>query len=200
MILSAGLPRSGSTWLFNALRLLLTEEGKSFKSGWCDDLDLTGKENFLVKVHGKRPDLAERAYFVATCHRDLRDIAQSLLSMGWCSIDNIVGLVGSIRRDHEYWIKIASVNLSYEDILSNSERCLTDLSKAIKIEAHIPSITQKISNLAVPDTYDKKETLLHPGHRQDGRSGRWRDQLPEAIAVQIELENRDWLERFGYAV
>jgi hypothetical protein len=198
IILSAGLPRSGSTWLFNALRLLMVEDGKPFKSGWCDDLDLTSQEDLLVKVHGVRVDLAERASFIATCHRDLRDIAQSLLGMGWCKEENIVGLIGNIRRDHEYWSPISKVNFNYKDIISDPERCLIELSGAIQIKTDIRSTLKKIMDLAVPDTYDKEGTLLHPGHRQDGRPGRWREQLPEDLANQIEMENRDWLVRFGY--
>ena len=40
LILSAGIPRSGSTWLYNAARLLLSAGGQdSLEAAWIEDYD-----------------------------------------------------------------------------------------------------------------------------------------------------------------
>ena len=50
IILSAGMPRSGSTWLFNAARLLLRANGEP-SSGWIGDWSsLPRKPVLLLKV------------------------------------------------------------------------------------------------------------------------------------------------------
>ena len=55
LILSAGMPRSGSTWLYNAVRLLINSSfglKNNFSCGWIGDWnDIPKKDVMLIKIH-----------------------------------------------------------------------------------------------------------------------------------------------------
>ena len=77
----AGMYRSGSTWLHNAVRLILARAGApGLAAGWIANKDfLLTHETSVVKVHAFEEDLAGReGAIVLTSHRDLRDIMASL--------------------------------------------------------------------------------------------------------------------------
>lgn len=52
VVLIAGMPRSGSTWAFNAARLILNIQYKKVHAVWCDDfIDTDQSEAQLIKIH-----------------------------------------------------------------------------------------------------------------------------------------------------
>jgi len=79
LVVIAGAYRSGSTWMFNAVRLLMEESGRSVGwSGWpwvgdpMESFDVA-----IVKEHRYRADLAARADLILTSERDWDDVAES---------------------------------------------------------------------------------------------------------------------------
>ena len=81
IILSAGMPRSGSTWLYNAARLLLISSssvGNNLSSGWIEDLGtLSKKEVMLIKIHDLPKFLSKKSQIILYSYRDLRDALAS---------------------------------------------------------------------------------------------------------------------------
>src|SRR5262245_15346631 len=74
LVLSAGMPRSGSTWLFNAARLLLrqTVAPDELGSGWVGDWARLPKRPWLLlKVHEYDAFLARRARAILYSYRDV---------------------------------------------------------------------------------------------------------------------------------
>ncbi len=43
------------------------------------------------------------------------------------------------------------------------------------------------------------ECLTHASHRNDGRDGRWKDQLAPSVIRSMLREHHDWIERPGYS-
>jgi len=79
LILSAGLYRSGSTWQFNAIRLILKNSGVSYYSCWEQDYNPDNPAKYhLVKVHRFRKTLFNSANYVFTSFRDLDEIKVSM--------------------------------------------------------------------------------------------------------------------------
>src|SRR5262245_49638153 len=77
----AGMYRSGSTWLYNAVRLILAKaEVPGLAAGWIAEKDtLLKHKNPVVKTHAFDADLAAcETAVVLTSHRDLRDVLASL--------------------------------------------------------------------------------------------------------------------------
>ena len=68
-ILVAGVPRSGSTWAFNAARLLLRDAGVTLHAAWvadrpADDLAVFEHERHVVGAHFEDRAAAAAAGFV----------------------------------------------------------------------------------------------------------------------------------------
>jgi len=134
VLLSAGMPRSGSTWMFNALRLLLkgcpgvfTQVG----SGWFQDLARLRDNPFiLLKLHFHMSPLADCARAIFYSYRDIRDAMASQqrrfggpAEMAWA--DEYV-------RSHEMWMRCADYTMKYEHMLCDKDAIIADLTEAIR--------------------------------------------------------------------
>ena len=74
LILSAGMPRSGSTWLYNVIRLLISNSPQSvenFISGWVNDFDnvydlkkASYDKYILIKIHNYDEALVNQADYI----------------------------------------------------------------------------------------------------------------------------------------
>lgn len=74
LILSAGMPRSGSTLLYNILRETLEIRwGNRLSSGWCGDIfQLPKGDAFLIKTHNIDNYYKYRAKHIFYTYRDVR--------------------------------------------------------------------------------------------------------------------------------
>jgi hypothetical protein len=202
IILSAGMPRSGSTWLFNAARLLLNNAGRDVGSGWIGDwATLPKKMWLLLKVHDYDPYLVENARIILYSFRDLRDaLASSKRKFG--TEPTMAQSRHWLEADRQ-WRQQASFVLRYESMLTDATSLITDLTAALQLpEVDSQETLAQIARINTPnggDAYDP-ETLLHPDHITDGRHGTWQDWLAPEFVRQIEEEFRDWFEENGYSV
>ena len=78
LILCAGIPRSGSTWLYNAARMLASHPARGdhpVYGAWIEHYDPSNPARVhVVKVHEPDEKLAWRASAVLTSRRDLRTL------------------------------------------------------------------------------------------------------------------------------
>lgn len=210
LYVAAGMPRSGSTWLYNALRLLLRD--RSLYSCWFDEFDQERADRasvILVKIHGVNPELASEAKAIFTCHRDLRDIAISVRDMGWIeSEEDWLDRIKISVKEHEFWAPLSRFDFSYEDITQKPFQTLYKLSRSINPARNnfrrfwsVWCVQRELNSL--PEAESDKilhhpETLLHYKHRRARGVSRWRTQLASNIVVKIETQHKDWLSRMGY--
>ncbi len=206
----AGMPRSGSTWLYNAVRLLLeSAEVPGLAAGWTADREgLLAHKNPVIKIHAFDRGLALRNGLVLTSHRDLRDVAASLLRKfkDHFSMQTLRLLV----EDHAQWARIAVFDLRYEDLLTDKTGQLRRVAQALQLPAatlaRLPyeSIAQSIDSekfnreRRAGDLAHDRVNLLHEGHITDGRHGSWEGTLSPEIVRLIEEWFRPWLEARGY--
>ena len=207
LYLSAGIPRSGSTWLFNALRRILNKRFSTY-SVWIDDYDENAAKKYeaeLIKVHNSNPGLAARAVKIFTTHRDLRDIALSTLDMGWISRDEeIIACARFARLCHEYWQPRSALDVAYRDIVQRPLFVIENLGSALEIEMSQAAAADLATELATLEgnkdsccAYDKT-TLMHVNHRHAGKLERFVYEMPQELQDAILNENRAWLARMGY--
>ena len=204
-VVSAGIPRSGSTWLFNAVRLLLKSQNCDVYAAWIDEFDYEiTADACVVKVHVPDTRLASTADMILCSHRDLRDVVSSLRSMGWTDLQQMVATARNVREMHEFWSPRSALDLAYEDIKTRPSDALSALADALDIQLSEPQkrliVSSMPSHAASRDQlgYDPV-SLLHPGHITDGRPGRWKEQLPSAVANEIWADHSDWLALRGYS-
>src|SRR5688572_641643 len=81
VIISAGMPRSGSTLMFNMLREILMANGRDdLTAGFENDVKISDRGVFLVKTHNisKHIEMANQVFY---SYRDIRVAAVSCLRM-----------------------------------------------------------------------------------------------------------------------
>lgn len=225
LILSAGMPRSGSTWLYNALRLLLLERHPGpgqLACGWVGDLArLPPAPCRLVKLHEYDATLAAQAGFVVWSYRDLRDaMASQFRKFG---TPPTLGLADYLIAQDARWTARANHVMRYEDMLSDPAVEVQRLAQALV--RHLGATpgdavdpaggprgldatrAQALADALARLSYDSdgprndaynELTLLHRGHVTDGRAGSWPQGLPAALEREIAERHAAWFAARGY--
>jgi hypothetical protein len=207
VVLAAGMPRSGSTWFYNLTRLCLLESGKQIRSGWIEDevpLRRHSERTLLIKLHDYEVLLPRVADWVIYSYRDVRDVLASIERM-WGRPPSI-DVVRDLLRDDGRWCRAATFTARYEDMM------VDQLSVASALRGHLGldpegteecverlnELTPPARESGTPTTSYAADTLLHPGHRTDGRVGSWRGALDPDLVSAIDREFGWWLAARGY--
>jgi hypothetical protein len=178
VIAIAGVPRSGSTWLFNAVRHLCEAAGETCYAAWVDDYapaDAPPRAIDIVKLHN--PDtLTMPVNRILTTRRDLIERLASILRMGWISPepDALRNAALGQARMAEYWAAQTDCEITYQDIETNPAEAVarvaraTDLpcdpSTAVEIADALREMSEQETVVTNHRNHDP-ETLMHPGHR-----------------------------------
>lgn len=208
IIVSAGMPRSGSTWLFNAARLLLAttqQEGSALSSGWINDWkQLPQKDILLLKVHTFDKALVRRSSLVLYSYRDVRDAIASTYRKS--------GITPSMKQARQFlrqdgrWRRNADFVMRYEAMLKDPGAVLNDLAIALGLEqlsdTDVAALLDRLNNLEQPAAGQKyhPETLVHHRHVTDGGHGSWQQILGTELTDQIERRFRSWFLQNEYPV
>ncbi|MFO7562462.1 MAG: hypothetical protein R6X02_07450 [Enhygromyxa sp.] len=206
-IIAAGAYRSGSTWLYNALRLALELAGREVYGSFYDlTYDSENQARFhVIKVHRFEEEVLEASRLVFTSIRDPRDIAASAVRRGLIepTVEAVESFVEEAVVDgFERWRPHATMVLRYEQLAAGgSTQYLRQILEALApfdVGSVSPEqLEQRLDALRPGAQYDRT-TLLWPNHITDGRVHGYRDTLsPEAI-VRIEERFGDWMRANGY--
>ncbi len=207
LVLSAGMPRSGSTWLYNALRLLLRQRFPrpgELACGWVGDLDRIAADApcRLVKIHEWDEGLAAQAAFVAWSYRDLRDAMASQHRKFGGALS--LAFADYLVRQDARWTARADHVMRYEDMRADPQRELARLATALSLDGvDLPALRCELDGLSYDSEGPRNAayhelTLLHRGHVTDGRVGSWRNGMPAALAQQIVSAHDGWFRTRGY--
>ena len=206
LVVCAGLPRSGSTWLYNAARLILERSGDGAVLGaWIDDLDPASDDaraarHIVVKTHAHDPDLAARADAVLMSHRDLPEIAASMRRVGFVDRDEeALDAIDAALAHAEAWERDARVRIGYDEIVSRPRAAVALIARALGVdlaEDDAASIARDIPREAPggADAYDPV-TLLHPNHTGGAPAPRISARCADALTTR----HHAWRRRHGYA-
>lgn len=198
-ILSAGMHRSGSTWLYNALRLIMESkvEGdyiKGFVSGNDTPFDV---KNAVIKIHVINPDYIEWADKIFYIYRDIRDVVASYVR--WRGIPMAEeGIDADIKAGIEYMWK-AHMSIEYNQIIKEPEKLLFKMGYHLSTKIKPKSILielEKIKNKKLKNT--DPITLMRVGHITDGRSNNYKEYLEPEYLSRIEDKYGWWLKQNEY--
>ncbi len=209
-VLVAGMYRSGSTWLYNAVRLICeaAQPGATYTC-WVDDFQIDAAqtaENIVVKLHDPDELLASAAWRTFTSHRDLRDVAASALDMGVVGdTSSVMNYLARAVRDYNFWRMRSQLDADYETVANEPERVLRRIAVLLDLEINRKQLIAIIDTLdhlqVLPEAacdYHDRITLLHPTHRVDGRAGRLAERLDDALVRVIEFGFGHELQSMGY--
>jgi hypothetical protein len=171
VIIVAGISRSGSTWLYNAARLLLTAAGQTPYAAWIRDLDPQDETPVrLIKAHTP----AEVTFLfdiVLTTHRPFEDCLASLVRIGWLKPEaEAIRKRYAVQKSlYDYWAAKSALELPYAQIIGEPETALARLAAALDLPADPArdhEVAAQLAAMQAPEggSYDPK-TLLHPRHR-----------------------------------
>lgn len=137
VVVAAGLPRTGSTWVYNVLRILMRKRDPNTVAGWYADLiaiwknHKTGKydhlkeswleaykslnTSLLLKMHGPGPfklfsrggKLGALTDLTVITHRDLRTEVRSWVYQNWNSSVHSGRISGTPFSDPQQWVRVA---------------------------------------------------------------------------------------------
>ncbi|MCP5061608.1 MAG: sulfotransferase domain-containing protein [Ignavibacteriae bacterium] len=223
-IVVCGMPRSGSTLLYNIIREIITNNQPTVDRYFSDASGykkLLKSEVFsnINKTHSFSPLLAKRIEKEYTLgffsHRDVRDIIVSLMQKGrimdiedWLNTIKLEKLV----NDSILLAKIKNMTIiSYQDMVEKKEEVILNISKKLNIilkQDEIKKIVEKTSirhsreiveKIQVEKEYDIK-TQLHHNHIADGRVGKWKQILDEKQINIINKRAKRYLTLFSYNI
>lgn len=137
VVVAAGLPRTGSTWIYNILRILMRIRDPNSIAGWYADLQAIWKNHkthkydnmdiswleaykslgtsILIKMHGpgafkgfsRGYSLSTGANLTVLTHRDLRTEVRSWVYQNWNSSIHSGEIAKTPFIDPAQWVKIA---------------------------------------------------------------------------------------------
>jgi len=158
LVVCAGMYRSGSTWLYNTVRLALLKAGFSVYADTESKYDAKGEADWhVVKTHVFREDLRKKAGLVIMTKRDLRDVAASAIRVGKIKHKDIIPFLNTTVARYDQWRRFASLTLAYEDIhkdkIEATSAVMQHLGLAVRGNAKVRILTSLLrtpkSKLAV---------------------------------------------------
>ena len=200
----AGIPRSGSTWMFNCIRLALINKygvGAVY-SGWFDWWDPSFVERHIVlKAHAYEPDLLPGKVF--TSWRDLREIAASMVLLGWSKQDTVVQDIESWLSHFLRWKEESVYCMSYLRMLLSPITVAGEILSILDIDMDPNELNIDIKNsdfaspgqkLKVPQGYLINTVTLHHDKHRKGCGGRYyQDMLTPDQILAIEGRFPEWI-------
>lgn len=207
MIVIAGMRHSGSTALFNIVRLSLEKVKADFTSGYSESKDfqkqvLDSKKLRLVKIHEFRDDVAMANGFVITTRRDLRDTVASAKRRAFPMLERIGGEIEYAKYNrllHDIWVPLSDYVFEYEKFMSDPVSVIKQIILLLGID-HVSA--EEIYELVIHLPFDQyNTTLLSPDHITDSeRTRTYSDTLGINVVEKINSDHSTWLDRYGYSV
>lgn len=206
LTLSAGMPRSGSTLIYNLLRLTIAEligPKHTFSYGWIEDMQSTPAAGYtLLKIHDFDSQLCSEASLIVYSYRDVRDVVASMQRK--FGAQPSLTLANSYLEQYQKWSEVAHFSVRYESLDNSLMRNLisevADHFQAGPVDAdmiitELAQLSKRIPNQG--QRYDSV-TLYHPQHITAGEHGSWVEQLETKLVNAIEAKHYQWLEDHGY--
>lgn len=204
LIICAGMMRSGSTWLYNAVRLACAATGGRVHAGWIDDFRMDDAADFnVLKIHAPDEHWSARSAFVFTSRRDPVGIARSAKRMKWVETDEEASMVArQAIAHHAFWNPRSAYETVFEDIGVLGAFHVEALARILGVPLDRRASLQLVEQLdaleheAGPETHHDPLNLIHKYHRS-GDESRSVAFSPDVGRALLDAE-RDWCERWGY--
>ncbi len=203
LVVSAGMPRSGSTLLFNILREILSSKwAGQVSAGWVDDIsELPKNSAYLIKVHDFNSYFQAHADHSFYTYRDVRVAAVSAAKKF-----GRTPTVESIRENLNQYLlakRTCDLVIKYDDLISSPVFFVRQIAKILGASIDVDDIIKEAFYLQPPEkdevngAYSKK-TLLHEKHFTHTGDDEWRDFLSDRLQRDISGEFSWWFEECGY--
>ena len=207
VIVIAGMRHSGSTALFNLVRLGFIAMGAEPLASYSEIGDFVknaphASQPAIIKTHEMRDDVCESASIILTTKRDLRDTVASGVRRDFYLVKRLNSPVEYAKYNrmlHEIWAPLSDYQFNYERYMSNPLDVTSEVFRQLGIDPGLAAqIVRQVRTLPV-DQYET--TLLSPTHVTDPeRKLTYADTLDPDAVQDIERNHKAWLIANGYPV
>lgn len=210
-ILIAGVPRSGSTRLYNIVRLLLMQKylPEDLYSVWHDHYDLQKeRKNNIVKLHYFDQKWCDWADVIFTTKRDLRYVAASSLEYHRhrgrvYGNEVLLNFLHTVVGMHDLWRFYSDYEMVYEEYKRFWLRDIMNLAEILELEdinyenvmISVEEIKSSLKETTFP--YDWN-TLMSNYHVSEKTNLHFRERLTIEQTQLIEQFFGNWLNDNGY--
>ena len=194
LILSLGMPRSGSTLLFNIIKNIVENNTNSSLSAWVGDFRERYKKSdvYVIKSHEFYKPMNKKNTLGFYTYRDLRDVLVSLQNIGksvsFKSINTMI-----------YQYKLAKNNnivmIKYEDFIQSKELWVSKIAEKLsyQVDPNIILANLPVLKKIVNDEFrfvDPK-TQMHKGHGTFVKKNEWKDRVDSKLIDKM-YKKYDW--------
>ncbi|MHA1696288.1 MAG: sulfotransferase domain-containing protein [Candidatus Helarchaeota archaeon] len=198
IIISAGMPRSASTWLFNVIRILLNNYSNiDFDSGWISDINCSHKHDYLlIKTHHFNPIITKRAFIIFYSFRDIRDVLASKKRM--FKIEPSFLEAKNLINADKKWKAMANYTMRYESMIESPNQEIKKIANILNIQnINIKKILDDLSTENYNSGISKNKhfnykNLYHKNHITNGKYGTWNKQVDKKLIKNIEKKYSNW--------
>lgn len=199
-VVSAGMPRSGSTLLFNMLREIMEARwGTDLRSCWQAELaSIASGRAYLVKTHLLYGFYRWRANHSFYSYRDIRTAAVSRIKKKRQVLD--IHFFRKHIAQYELAKRHCNLCFSYEDLTESKDATVAQLASKLGIAVEPEKILSRLDALTLPEEGVRycQRTLLHPNHITNTGAEEWREVLPASLQREIHEEFGWWFKECGY--
>lgn len=207
VIVVAGMRHSGSTALFNILRLLVKNSGFNLFSCYSEDvkfidLESSNSEVILIKTHELRDDIMRLSNITFTTIRDLRDTVASGKRRNFSLLSSVGGASEYAKYNrslYESWEQYSNYEFNYEYFMEDPLEVISTLQAMVGLSnVSADDICNEVASLPL-DEYET--TLLSHRHITDPeRTESYKTTLTREEQKLIEDDHDKWLCEHGYRV
>lgn len=202
LIVCAGIYRSGSTWLYNAARLIAQRSGRTVSSGWVGSFEPDpASEVRIVKLHEPDEHYAQKADVILTSRRNPVGIAKSVARLNWADSDErLRAIIAEAIAHHRYWNPLSHYELAYEDLRPFEALHVEAVARVMGMAVDrqtAGSVALAIDALPQAEQGFDPENLLHANHRSIDSSESVT--FPPDWTATLRALDPDWFDRWCYA-
>lgn len=202
----AGIPRSGSTRLFNIVRLgMLQNFNKDqINSGWVRAFTHKDGCHNIVKVHDYDPLWVDYGKHIFTTKRDVRYIASSAYEHKPYDVfkrpDQLINSMRNVLEKYRTWNEVSDYELVYEDFREQKERIVNEIFNVIGLSVDVKKLLDDLSKIGNSKSHfnEDGESLMHIQHFSPNTQLHYTDRLPPDFVQAIDEAFRPWLIQHGY--
>ena len=159
-VICAGPHRSGSTWLYNAVRLIPDPAYACFVNSY-DSANTA--ERHVIKTHRYKRNLKADAILFSS--RNWLDVGRSAIRMG---LTDEAGVVDYAKKELSLcflpWKAQANLIVPYEKMILDKPKYIQLMANVLSVEVDPILIHESVENLSPPKEGFDLLTHLHPNH------------------------------------
>jgi len=153
LIVVAGMKRSGTTWIFNVVRLAMP--------GYliCRDYHNVPAGDVILKTHWWTPALRGRARLVFSSWRDPEEVRESLIRF-----TGEEPPMSKLLKHYRRWDEEANFRMDYRDLIGDPVGVVAEILDVLGSDRNPGAVAAEVAALEPPVSGVDPTTLYHAGH------------------------------------